>query len=47
MRRMENQSYESIAEELHISVRTAKRYKRRVVDRLREELRDYLPALLF
>lgn len=47
MRRIENQSYESIAEELHISVRTAKRYKSHVMDRLREELRDYLPMLLF
>lgn len=47
MRHIENKSYETIAEELHISVRTAKRYKSLVTDILKKDLRDYLPLVLF
>jgi RNA polymerase sigma-70 factor (ECF subfamily) len=46
MYRIEKKSYEDIAEELHISVRTAKRYKSHVLDILRKDLKDYLPLLV-
>lgn len=47
MHRIEKKSYENIANELCISVRTAKRYKSHVVDILRKDLKDYLPLFIF
>ncbi|GAB6120948.1 RNA polymerase sigma-70 factor [Dysgonomonas termitidis] len=44
--RIEKMSYEDIAEELHISVRTAKRYKCYVMDVLKKELKDYLTLMM-
>lgn len=46
MHRMEGKDYEEIAETLHISVRTAKRYKSQVIDILKDELKDYLPLFV-
>lgn len=45
MHRMEGKDYNEIAETLHISVRTAKRYKSQVIEILKKELKDYLPLL--
>lgn len=45
MHRLEGKDYKEIAETLHISIRTAKRYKSQVVDILKEELKDYLSLL--
>jgi RNA polymerase sigma-70 factor (ECF subfamily) len=47
MHRIEKKSYEDIAEELHISVRTAKRYQSYVMEVLKKDLKDYLPFLIF
>lgn len=44
--RIEKKSYEDIAEELHISVRTAKRYKSLVMDVLKKKLKDYLTLMV-
>ncbi|GAB6009528.1 RNA polymerase sigma-70 factor [Dysgonomonas reticulitermitis] len=46
MHRIEKKSYEDIAEELHISVRTAKRYKNHVMDILKKDLKDYLTLMI-
>lgn len=46
MHQMEGKNYEEIAQTLHISVRTAKRYKSQVTDTLRKKLKDYLPLLI-
>jgi RNA polymerase sigma-70 factor (ECF subfamily) len=46
MHRIEKKSYEEIAEELHISVRTAKRYKSQVMEILKKDLKDYLPFMI-
>lgn len=46
MNRLEGKSFEEIAEALNISVRTAKRYKSKTTDILKEELKDYLPFIL-
>lgn len=46
MHRLEGKSYEEIANELNISVRTAKRYKSQVIEVLKVELKDYLPLIL-
>lgn len=45
MNRLEGKSFDEIAEILNISVRTAKRYKSRATDVLKQELKDYLPLL--
>lgn len=36
-----------IAEELNVSVKTVNRYKQKVLDMLRQELKDYLPLLYY
>jgi len=46
MNRLEGKSFDEIAKELNISVRTAKRYKERVTEVLKKELQDYLPLLI-
>lgn len=47
MHQMEGKDYAEIAETLQLSVSTVKRYKSQVVDKLKEEFKDYLPLLFF
>lgn len=39
-------THAEIAEELNISVKSVNRYKQRVIELLREELKDFLPLIL-
>lgn len=42
---LENKKQADIAQELNISVKTVERYRTEVIERLRKELKDYLPLL--
>ncbi len=47
MSRFENLKYREIAEELNISIKTVENQMGKALQFLREELKDYLPLLLF
>lgn len=47
MSRFEQKSSAEIAEIMEVSVRTVERYRNRATEILKEELKDYLPLLLF
>ena len=45
--RFENMKYNEIAEHLGISIKTVENHMGKALRLLREQLKDYLPALLF
>ena len=47
MSRLENKSNTEIAETLDIPLRTVERYKAKIIDILKKDLKDYLPLLLY
>lgn len=47
MNRFEQKSTVEIAEAMGVSVKTIERYRNKATEILREELKDYLPLLLF
>lgn len=47
MSRFEQKTSAEIAEVMNVSVRTVERYRNRATEILKEELKDYLPLLLF
>lgn len=47
MSRFEQKSTVEIAEAMGVSVKTIERYRNKATEILREELKDYLPLLLF
>lgn len=47
MNRMDNKSYNEIAQEMGVSTRTVERYRDKALEILKKELKDYLPFLIF
>ena len=43
----EGKTHAEIAEEMNLSVKSSNRYKQKTMELLRNELKDYLPLLLF